>query len=87
MGTGNLQEELRKARQSYKETVLLQSQLEQLTWLNKELLQKLKATEKSHRSLMNYIKQMHRNLTDNEHRTPIKEIWFRELGRYLRSMK
>lgn len=87
MGTGNLQEELRKARQSYKETVLLQSQLEQLTWLNKELLQKLKATEKSHRSLMNYIKQMHRNLTDNEHRTPIEEIWFRELGRYLRSMK
>tara|TARA_B100002019_G_C21100773_1_gene513440 strand:- start:83 stop:346 length:264 start_codon:yes stop_codon:yes gene_type:complete len=87
MGTGNLQEELRKARQSYKETVLLQSQLEQLTWLNKELLQKLKATEKSHRSLMNYIKQMHRNLADNEHRTPIEEIWFRELGRYLRSMK
>lgn len=87
MGTGNLQEELQKAKQSYKAATLKEAQLEQLTWLNKELLQKLKATEKSHRSLMNYIKQMQRNLSSNDHRTPIEEIWYRELGRYLKSMK
>ena len=87
MGTGKLQEELKKARQSHKDQEQKQAQLEQLTWLNQELLQKLKATEQSHRSLMNYIKEMHQTLEDNFHRTPIEEIWFRELGRYLEGMQ
>ena len=85
--TGKLQEELQKAKQTYKAQQLQVDQLEQLTYLNKELLQKLKATEKSHRSLMRYIKEMHHNLSDNDHRTPIEEIWFRELGRYLNNMQ
>ncbi|NER32396.1 MAG: hypothetical protein F6J89_33575 [Symploca sp. SIO1C4] len=85
--TGQLQDELKKAKAAHRNQVLQAAQLEQLTWLNKELLQKLKATEKSHKSLMNYIKEMHKNLEDNFHRTPIEEIWFRELGRYLRKFK
>ena len=85
--TGNLQQELQKAKQSYKAQQLQADQLEQLTYLNKELLQKLKATEKSHRSLMRYIKEMHKNLSENDHRTPIEEIWFRELDRYLKNLQ
>ena len=87
MGTGNLHTELRKAKQSLKEQQLQIEQLEQLTYLNKELLQKLKATEKSHRSLMRYIEQLHKNLRDNFNRTPIEEIWFRELGSYIKKFK
>lgn len=84
MGTGRLQEELKKAKEQHKAQELQADQLEQLTYLNKELLQKLKATEKSHKSLMKYIKSMHKNLADNYHRTAIEEIWYRELGRYLK---
>lgn len=84
MGTGILQEELKKAKQQHKVQELKSAQLEQLTYLNKELLQKLKATEKSHKSLMKYIKSMHKNLSENDHRTAIEEIWYRELGRYLK---
>ena len=87
MGTGNYQEEVKKIRQSLKDQQLKNEQLEQLTYLNKELLQKLKATEKSHRSLMRYIEQLHKNLRDNFNRTPIEEIWFRELGSYLKKFK
>ena len=83
MGTGKLQQELKKAKAAQRDQELKTAQLEQLTYLNKELLEKLKATEKSHRSLMNYIEEMHKNLQENFHRTPIEEIWFRELGRYL----
>jgi len=87
MGIGKLQQELKKAKSAHKNQELKTAQLEQLTYLNKELLQKLKATEKSHHSLMKYIDEMHKNLGENDHRTPIEEIWFRELGRYLRKFK
>lgn len=83
MGIG---EEIKKAKQAYKSQQLKEAQLEQLTWLNQELLQQLEATRKSHRSLMKYIEEMHRNLKENYHRTPVEEIWFRELGKYLREM-
>ena len=85
-GTGKLQEELKKAKAQQKEQELKSVQLEQLTWLNKELLQKLKSAEQSHLSLMKYIEEMHRSLEDNFHRTPIEEIWYRELGSYLKGM-
>jgi len=86
MGTGKLQEELKKAKQAGKQQELQSAQLEQLTYLNKELLQKLKSTESSHRSLMNYIKEMYENLENNFHRTPIESIWHKELGLYLKQM-
>jgi len=63
------------------------AQLEQLTWLNQELLQRLKATEQSNRSLMSYIQEIHQSLKDNYHRTPIEEIWYRELERYLKGQE
>lgn len=87
MGTGNLGEEIKKIRQSLKDQELKAEQLEQLTYLNKDLLQKLKATEKSNRSLMRYINEIHKSLRDNFNRTPIEEIWFRELGNYLKKFK
>ena len=86
MGIGKLQEELKKAKAQQKDQKLQSAQLEQLTWLNKELLQKLKSAEKSHRSLMTYIKEIHATLQDNFHRTPIEEIWYRELSKYLKGM-
>ena len=46
MGIGDLQQELKKAKEQYKQIELQSVQLEQLTWLNQELLQKLKASEK-----------------------------------------
>lgn len=85
--SGNLREELKKAKQTYKEQELKAAQLEQLTYLNKTLLQQLKATEKSHSSLMKYITEMHKNLGDNFHRTAIEEIWYKELGKYIRQFK
>lgn len=85
--TGDLHRELRKAKQSLREQELKIEQLEQLTYLNKDLLQKLKATEKSHRSLMRYINEIHKSLQENFNRTPIEEIWFRELGNYTRKFK
>lgn len=85
--TGNLREEIKKAKESLKDQELKIEQLEQLTYLNKDLLQKLKATEKSHRSLMRYINEIHKSLRDNFNRTPIEEIWFRELGNYTNKFK
>jgi len=85
MGIGKAQEELKKAKEAYKQQQLQAAQLEQLTWLNRELLQKLQATEKSHRSLMRYIGEMHDTLRDNFNRTPIEEIWYRELRQYLKA--
>jgi len=78
---------LKKAKEAYKQQQLKEAQLEQLTWLNQELLQRLQATEKSHRSLMSYIKEMHQNLESNFHRTPIEEIWYRELTQYLKQQE
>jgi len=83
--TGTIREGLKKAKAAYKQQELKAAQLEQLTWLNRELLQKLESTERSHRSLMRYIEEMHDTLRDNFHRTPIEEIWYRELRQYLKA--
>ena len=83
----DLKEELKKAKASHKLRLLQDSALEQLLYLNADLLQRIKVTESSHRSLMNYIVEMHKNLEDNFNRTPIEEIWFRELGRFLKDSK
>jgi len=87
MGIGKLQEELKKAKQACAAEALKTAQLEQLTWLNEELLKRLKATEKHHRSLLKYIKEIHKTLSKNENRTAIEEIWHRELDKYIRAMQ
>jgi hypothetical protein len=85
--TGNSwAEEILKANEALKLQRLKLEQMEQLTYLNKELMEKLKATEKNHRSLMKYIQQMHKNLGDNFNRTPVEEIWHRELDRFIKRM-
>jgi len=86
--TGNSwAEEIAKADMELKLQRLKLDQLEQLTYLNKELMAKLKAAEKNHRSLMKYILQMHKNLDNNFNRTPIEEIWHRELDRFIKGME
>ena len=82
----DFRKDLENIKDANKYRILQDAALEQLLCLNSELLQKLKATEQSHRSLMNYITEMHKTLEDNFNRTPIEEIWFKELSRYLKSM-
>ena len=85
--TGNSwAEEILKANEMLKLQRLKLEQMEQLTYLNRELLQKLKASEKSHRSLMRYVMTMHKNLDNNFNRTPVEEIWHRELDNFIKKM-
>ena len=79
-----LKEALSRAKKAYKKEQEILLEREQLLYLNAELLEKLKVLESSHRSLMNYLLELEKNLKDNYHRTPIEEIWFKELGRFLR---
>ena len=86
--TGNSwAEEIAKADRALKLQRLKLEQMEQLTYLNKELLQKLKASEKSHRSLLRYIMQLYKNLDTNFNRTPIEEIWHKELDCFIKGME
>jgi len=85
--TGNSwAEEILKANEMLKLQRLKLEQMEQLTYLNRELMQKLKASEKSHRSLMKYMMEMYKSLDNNFNRTPIEEIWHRELDRFIKGL-
>lgn len=79
-----LQSNLKALDRALEKIKAQQSLIDELTIQNNNLQRELKTVAQGCRTLYHYIEEIHRVLANNFHRTPIEEIFYREISLYLK---